>query len=110
MIRVYTTNEGRIITEYHSNGRVKRKMGYSSDAIKDAKEYSRMGEKVLIIDKEKNPGLSLTLLSEKDQKGQIKAGKKYSSKEGFDVIWSPDSNIYNVKNYDCVITIQKPLI
>jgi len=110
MIRVYTTNEGRIITEYHSNGRVKRKMGYSSDAIKDAKKYSKMGERVLIIDKEKSPGVSRTLLSEKDWKGQIKPGKKYSSNEGFDVIWSPDSNIYNVKDYDCVITVQKPLV
>jgi len=49
-------------------------------------------------------------LSGEIEKDNITQGEKYTSKDGFDVIWSPNNGSYNTDDYNCIISVQKALV
>lgn len=62
-------------------------------------------KKVLLIDKEDTPNISAWVLQEKVKTKDIAKGKKYLSISGYTVIWQPEKDSYNAKEYDDIIII-----
>lgn len=110
MVRIYFTDEGRIITEYAVNGQSSREIGRSSSALVKTRHFIAKGKKVILIDKEESPGIVVMALSGEVEKDNITRGEKYTSKDGFDVIWSPNNGSYNTDDYNCIISVQKALV
>jgi hypothetical protein len=107
MIREYVVNGDKLITEYITDGESFKNIDNSCFALLRAKGLVDKGKRVLMIDKEKTPGIAVFALLEVIKPEKIEKGKTYRSSDGFDVIWQPGEDRHSDNGYDCIITIRK---
>ena len=107
MIRIYHVGKEKIKTDYAVDGEPFLEIGNSSKALIIAKNFVDKNKKVLLIDREEMPGISSFALLEVIDIDKIVKGEKYTSIDGFDVIWDPGENYYDRNGYYCTINIQK---
>jgi len=102
--------EGNILsTEYEKNNAEFKEYGLGTNALSFAKDMTKKGYSVLLVEQGENPFISAIALGEDTAKGNIVEKNEYKSKHGFYVVWESKCelipNLGKETRFDWVITV-----